>query len=138
MNSTIRIWSPRRQRGIESDRKQRATVQRSANPEDLQISGATSAWFACPEPKARRLPQFRRCGSDEKSLEQFEDATNLEVNNDLMMLHALAALDRTQVSHKTVMTIAHPSQSAIPEHRGSMHRQMIQSNLDDKGFRRFA
>ena len=55
-----------------------------------------------------------------------------------MMLHALAALDRTQVSHKTVMTIAHPSQSAIPEHLSSMHRQMIQSNLDDKGFRRFA
>jgi hypothetical protein len=36
------------------------------------------------------------------------------------------------------MTIAHPSQSAIPEHPDSMHRQMIQSNLDDKRFKRFA
>jgi hypothetical protein len=55
-----------------------------------------------------------------------------------MVLHALAALDRTQVSHETVMTIAHTSQSAIPEHPRSMHCQMIQSNLDVRRFKRFA
>lgn len=97
-----------------------------------------SGRLARPEAKARCFLQFRRRGTDEKSLEQFEDAMNREVNNDLMMLHALAALDRAQVSHEAIMTIAHPSQSAIPEHPGSMHRQMIQSNLDDKRFKRFA
>jgi hypothetical protein len=79
--------------------------------------------------------QFGRRGSKEESSEQFEYAANRKVQNDLMVLHALAALDRTQVFHETVVTIAHASQSAISEHPGSMHPQMIQSNLDDGRFK---
>jgi hypothetical protein len=52
-----------------------------------------------------------------------------------MMLHALAALDRAQVSYDAVVTIAHSSQSTIPEHPTSMHCQMIQSNLDDERYK---
>ena len=47
-----------------------------------------------------------------------------------MMLHALPAFDRTEITHKTIMTVAHASQSAIPEHDGSMHLPPIPSNLD--------
>ncbi len=47
-----------------------------------------------------------------------------------MMLHALPALDQTEITHKTIMAVAHAGQSAIPEHGGSMHLQPIPSNLD--------
>jgi hypothetical protein len=59
--------------------------------------------------------QVRR-GSNKQPFEQLEKATSREIKNDLMVLHALAALDRTQVSHETIMTIAHSSEPAILEH----------------------
>jgi hypothetical protein len=33
-----------------------------------------------------------------------------------MVLHALPAFDKTQVPHDTIMTIAHASETTIPEH----------------------
>jgi hypothetical protein len=68
--------------------------------------------------------------SREQPLDQVDDATGREVDNDFVMPHALAALDRAEISHETIMTVAHASQSAIPEHRRRMHSQAIQSNLD--------
>ena len=68
--------------------------------------------------------------SREQPLDQVDDATGREVDNDFVMPHALAALDRAEISHKAIMTVAHASQSAIPEHRRRMHSQAIQSNLD--------
>jgi hypothetical protein len=47
-----------------------------------------------------------------------------------MVLHALPALHRTEITHKTIVAVAHASQSAIPEHDGSMHLPPIPSNLD--------
>jgi hypothetical protein len=38
-----------------------------------------------------------------------------------VVLHALTSLHGTQVPQKTVMTIAHPSQSAALEHTPRMH-----------------
>ena len=97
-----------------------------------------SVRLARTEAKAGRVVEFGRWRPDEHPLEQFENATNREVHNDLVMFHALAALNRAQVFHETEVTIAHPSQSTMPEHPSSMHRQVIQSNLDDNRFKRFA
>jgi hypothetical protein len=69
-------------------------------------------------------------GSREQPLEELEDAARREVDDDLMVPHTLAALDRAEVSHETIVTVAHTSQSAIPEHARRMHSQVIQSNLD--------
>jgi hypothetical protein len=66
----------------------------------------------------------------EQTHQQRRDSTAVEVDEDFMMLHALPAFDRTEITHKTIMTVAHASQSAIPEHDGSMHLPPIPSNLD--------
>ena len=58
------------------------------------------------------------------------DAAAVEIKDDLMMLHALAAFDRTQISHKAIMAVTHAGQSAVPEHLLSMHLIAIPSNLD--------
>jgi len=68
--------------------------------------------------------------SREQPFDQVDDATGREVDDDFVMPHALAAFDRAEISHETIMTVAHASQSAIPEHRRRMHSQAIQSNLD--------
>jgi hypothetical protein len=47
--------------------------------------------------------------------EKLRDATPAEVNDDLMVLHAPAALYGAQVSQKAIVTVAHPSQSAALE-----------------------
>jgi hypothetical protein len=79
---------------------------------------------------SRQLGQFGRIRSNEPPLDPFDDATRREVYDDLMVPHPLAALDRAEVSHKAVMTVAHASQSAISEHCRRMHSQTIPSNLD--------
>src|SRR5262249_8264332 len=71
-----------------------------------------------------RLGRFR-----EGALEQRRHSAAIEVDDDLMMLHALPALHRTEITHKTIMDVAHASQSAIPEHDCSMHLPPIPSNL---------
>src|SRR5690349_4072794 len=79
--------------------------------------------------------QIRRFGLRrfrEGALEQRRDTSATEIDDDFMMLHALPALHRTEITHKTIMTVAHASQSAIPEHGGSMHLPPIPSNLDDE------
>jgi hypothetical protein len=42
--------------------------------------------------------------------EKLHDATPAEINDDLMVLHAPAALYGAQVSQKAIVTVAHPSQ----------------------------
>jgi hypothetical protein len=91
---------------------------------------APSGTLAHAQSKAGQIGQFRRMTSRQKPLDQVDDATGREVDNDFVMPHALAALDRAEISHETIMTVAHASQSAIPEHRRRMHSQAIQSNLD--------
>jgi hypothetical protein len=83
-------------------------------------------------PSRRRIGKFGWLGSKDCSFKEFDDAAHGEVHDDLMVLHALPALDRTEISQQTVVTVAHTSQSAIPEHHHRMHSQMIQSNLDGK------
>src|SRR6185312_6526564 len=77
--------------------------------------------------------QIRRPGLGrfcEDTFEQRHRAAAVEVDDDLVMLHALPALHQTEITHKTIVAVAHASQSAIPEHGGSMHLPLIPSNLD--------
>src|SRR5215475_2396430 len=76
------------------------------------------------------IRQFRGSGSKEQRLEKGDDTANREVDDDLMVPHALSTLDRAEVPYNTIMTVAHTSQSAISEHWGSMHSRTIPSNLD--------
>jgi hypothetical protein len=76
------------------------------------------------------IRQFRGSGSKEQCLEKGDDTANREVDDDLMVPHALSTLDRAEVPYNTIMTVAHTSQSAISEHWGSMHSRTIPSNLD--------
>ena len=66
----------------------------------------------------------------ERAPEQLRHSAEVEVDDHLMMLHALAALHRAQVPHDAIVTVAHASQSAISEHPARMHSPTIQSNLD--------
>jgi hypothetical protein len=45
----------------------------------------------------------------------------IEVDNVLVALHAVAALHWAKASQKAIVTIAHPSQSAVLEHAPRMH-----------------
>jgi hypothetical protein len=47
--------------------------------------------------------------------EKLDDATAAEINDDLMVLHAPAALYGAKVSQKAIMTVAHPSRPAALE-----------------------
>jgi hypothetical protein len=71
------------------------------------------------------LPQPREC-----ALEQLHHSTAVEVDDHLVMLHALPALYQAEIPHKTKVAVAHARQSAIPEHRPRMHLPTIPSNLD--------
>ena len=62
-----------------------------------------------------------RLVSTKKSAEKLHHAPPVEVDNDLVVLHALTSFHRTQVPQKAVMTIAHPSQSTALEHTPRMH-----------------
>src|SRR4051812_43621377 len=44
------------------------------------------------------------------------DAAIAEIDHDLMMAHALAALDQAKVAHQAIMPIAHTCQSGVLEH----------------------
>src|ERR1700731_3430450 len=66
---------------------------------------------------------------DDRTLRKVADAAKAEVDDHLMVLQPLAALHRAEVAHQTIVTVAHPSQSAIPEHPRSMHCQPIPSIL---------
>jgi hypothetical protein len=70
-----------------------------------------------------------------RALEQLRHSAKVEVDDHLMMLHALAALHRAKVPHDAIVTVAHASQSAILEHRGRMHSPTIQSNLERERLR---
>jgi hypothetical protein len=52
----------------------------------------------------------------EHTLQKLHHSTAIEVDDHLMMLHALAALYKTQVPHETIVTVAHASEATIPEH----------------------
>jgi hypothetical protein len=77
----------------------------------------------------REIRQFRGSGPNEQRLEKRDDTANREVDDDLMVPHALSTLDRAEVPYNAIMTIAHASKSAISEHGGTMHSQTIPSNL---------
>jgi hypothetical protein len=62
-----------------------------------------------------------RLVSTKKSAEKLHHAPPVEVDNNLVVLHALTSFHGTQVPQKAVMTIAHPSQSAALEHTPRMH-----------------
>jgi hypothetical protein len=94
------------------------------------VAATPSGTLARTHGISRQLGQFGWIRSNEPPLEEFEYAARREVDDDLVMPHPLAALDRAEVSHEAVMTVAHASQSAISEHRRRMHSQTIQSNLD--------
>jgi hypothetical protein len=64
------------------------------------------------------------------TLEQFSHSATVEIDDHLVMLHALAALHRAKIPHDAIVTVAHASQSAISEHVRRMHLPQIQSNLD--------
>jgi hypothetical protein len=61
----------------------------------------------------------------EQALEQRHHSTAVEVDDHLMMPHALAAFDRAKVPHDAIVTVAHASQSAILEHQPRMHLPSI-------------
>jgi hypothetical protein len=86
--------------------------------------------LSCAEAIRNQIRHFRLRRFREDAPEQRRDSAAVEVDDDLMMLHALPALHRTEITHKTIMAVAHASQSAIPEHGGSMHLLPIPSNLD--------
>jgi hypothetical protein len=48
--------------------------------------------------------------------EQRHHSAGVEVDDHLVMLHALPALHRTEITHETVVTVTHPGQSTILEH----------------------
>jgi hypothetical protein len=52
----------------------------------------------------------------EYALQKLRHSTAIEVDDHLMVLHALPALYKTQVPHETIMTVAHASEATIPEH----------------------
>jgi hypothetical protein len=52
----------------------------------------------------------------EHTLQKLHHSTAIEVDDHLMMLHALAALYKTQVPHETIVTVTHASEATIPEH----------------------
>jgi hypothetical protein len=54
--------------------------------------------------------------SREEAAQELHHAAAVEVDDDLVVPHALAAFDGTQVAHETIVTVAHTSQSAISEH----------------------
>ena len=54
--------------------------------------------------------------STKQPLPQNYHAAPAEVDDDLMVLHPAASFDGAKVSQKAVMTITHPSQSAVLEH----------------------
>jgi hypothetical protein len=54
-------------------------------------------------------------------LEWLYQATPAEIDNHFVVLHAVATLHGTKASQKTIVTIAHPSQSAVLERAPRMH-----------------
>jgi hypothetical protein len=72
----------------------------------------------------------RRLRPREDTLQKLRHSTEIEVDDHLMMLHALPALYKTQVPHETIVTVAHASEATIPEHPWRMHSPTIPSNLD--------
>jgi hypothetical protein len=62
-----------------------------------------------------------RLVSTKKSAENLHHASPVEVDNNLVVLHALTPFHWTQVPQKAPMTIGHPSQSAAFEHTPRMH-----------------
>jgi hypothetical protein len=61
-----------------------------------------------------------------------EERSPSEVDDDLVVLQSLAALNRSQVPDDAVMAVAHSSQMAVLEvpHPVRMHRAAIPSILD--------
>lgn len=53
--------------------------------------------------------------------ERLHQATPAEIDDDFVVLHAIATLHGAKASQKTIVTIAHPSQSAVLEHAPRMH-----------------
>jgi hypothetical protein len=52
----------------------------------------------------------------EHTLHKLHHSTAIEVDDHLMVLHALPALYKTQVPHETIVTVTHASEATIPEH----------------------
>jgi hypothetical protein len=65
---------------------------------------------------ARILGLGCRLRPREQALEELHHSTAVEVDDHLMVLHALPAFYKTQVPHDTIMTVAHASEATIPEH----------------------
>jgi hypothetical protein len=65
--------------------------------------------------------------------EKLNHSTKAEVDHDIMVPDALAALHRAQIPYKTVMAVAHSGQTRIinESHARTMHWRSIQSNLDN-------
>jgi hypothetical protein len=77
------------------------------------------------------LRQVRSIGYvDEPSPSKLNQSAKVEIHDDFVVFHALAALDRAEVTNDAVMSVAHSSQSAVSEHAASMHCPPIPSNLD--------
>jgi hypothetical protein len=82
------------------------------------------------------VPFTRSAFADELSApskgQEFGQRTPGKVDDDLMMLQSLAALDRPQVPDDAVMAVAHSSYVAVFEvpHPVRMHRPAIPSILD--------
>jgi hypothetical protein len=53
--------------------------------------------------------------------EKLYHAAPAKIDDDFVVLHAVASLHRAKASQETIMTIAHPSQSAVPEHAPTIH-----------------
>jgi hypothetical protein len=53
--------------------------------------------------------------------ERLHQTTPAEIDDDFVVLHAIATLHGAKASQKTIVTIAHSSQSAVLEHAPRMH-----------------
>src|ERR1700761_6145186 len=103
----------------------------SAEIEEWQrVAADLPRGLACAQTKRNQLRPLALGRFCEGALEHRRDSAAIEVDDDLVMLHALPALHRTEITHKTKVAVAHASQSTIPEHDGSMHLPLIPSNLD--------
>jgi hypothetical protein len=67
-------------------------------------------------PKLEETGLLRLARSGEESAQELHHPAAVEVDDDLVMPHALAAFDGTQVAYETMVTVAHASQSTISEH----------------------
>src|SRR5437763_47110 len=86
------------------------------------------------EPAPGNLAALRGFSDEIAQAHALQQPTQGEGNEHLMVLHASAALHRTQIPYQAIMPAAHAGQQAVGEatleHRFSMHCGAIPSTLD--------